>query len=69
MKSRQHFQEKNYFQDHGPVGLTVSEVVFFLVFPTISLWELYVVMATREPLQSAQNIRSLSLTINALHEI
>ena len=32
-----------------------SEKKIFKVFPIISLWELYVAMATRVPIQSAQN--------------
>ena len=32
----------------------VSEIEIFKVFPKISLWVLYVAMATRVPIQSAK---------------
>ena len=42
----------------------------FKVFPTINLWELYVDMATRVPIQSAKNpTQPFPLPDDALYEI
>ena len=48
----------------------VSEKKIFKVFPIISLWELYVAMATRIPIRSApKSYAACPLPDNALHEI
>ena len=48
----------------------ISETKIFKVFPIISLWELYVAMAARVPIQSAQKpYAAFPLPDEALDEI